>query len=151
MAQKDISQTEPGEAPEGQKPTCAKRGLHAPSGTAPTVAHMPGEYMSKTMPHTATGATTNPWLAHVKKCAEMYQKEKEEGEGAEEAPQEDTPGENDEGRRCQGAEAVGKEVERAAVRDRWWATHIGPRNIGNGRPYTGAAKLVAGLEGHKPH
>ena len=82
MAQKDRSQTEPREAPEGQKPTCAKRGLLAPSGTAPTVAHMPGEYINKTMPQTAKGATTNPWLAHVKKCAEMYQKEKEEQEKA---------------------------------------------------------------------
>ena len=43
---------------------------------------MRGEYIQKRMPQTAKGATANPWLVHVQRCAEMYRKEKGEKEKA---------------------------------------------------------------------
>ena len=43
------------------------------------------------MPQTAKGAGANPWLAHMKRCAEMYQKEKEEKEKAQKKHPKKTP------------------------------------------------------------
>ena len=39
-------------------------------------ADVPGSY-SKAMVQTAKGATKNPWLVHMRKCAEEYRKEQE--------------------------------------------------------------------------
>ena len=56
-------------------------------GQCPFPAHMQCDYIHKRMPQTVKGATVNPWLVHVQRCAEMYKKEKEEKEKEKEKAQ----------------------------------------------------------------
>ena len=71
------------------------------------------------MPQTAKGASANPWLVQVQRCAEMYKKEKEEKEKAQKKRREAKKAETKEPKKAEAKETKKAEAKEAKLHKQW--------------------------------
>jgi chromatin remodeling complex protein RSC6 len=79
---------------------------------------MRGEYIQK-MPQTARGASANPCLVDVQRCAEMYRKEKEEKEKTQKKRKEAKKAETKEAKKAEAKENKKTETKEAKLHKQW--------------------------------
>ena len=67
----------------------------------------------------AKGASANPWLVQVQRCAEMYKKEKEEKEKAQKKRKEAKKAETKEPKKAEAKETEKAEAREAKLHKQW--------------------------------